>query len=197
MINNKLVVFISSTSDLKAEREMVAGDLPASFSPYLYERERAGGKKPRDRINDVLRKSSAFIGILGERYGSDLDSESDRSIVEWEFDSARQYQKKQAIEIMAFQKANMNMDQIDERQRRFLEKIGGFSNEEALWIKFYDSPQHLCAMVKDSLLDWLSDFYLEMKQHGVMGQTGSIFKLLVPTGVLFLALSVLVYVLFK
>lgn len=195
MINRKLVVFISSTSDLKTEREMVTGDLPASFYPYLYERERARGQRPKDRINDALRKSSAFVGILGERYGSDLDIEADCSIVEWEFDTARKYQKQQAIEIMAFQKANMNLEQIDERQRRFLEKIGGFSNEDAFWIKFYDSPQHLCSMVKDSLLDWLSDFYLEMKQHGMIGQTGNIIKLLIPTGVLFLAISVLVYVL--
>ena len=196
MISRKLVVFISSTSDLKTERETVAGDLPASFYPYLYERERAGGQRPRDRINEALRKSSAFVGILGERYGSDLDFEADCSIVEWEFDTARKYQEQQTIEIMAFQKANMDMEQIDERQKRFLEKIGGFSNEDAMWIKFYDSPQHLCSMVKDSLLDWLSDFYLEMKQLDMEGRTRSIIKLLIPTVVLFLAISALVCVLF-
>ena len=190
----QLVVFISSTSDLKTEREMVAADLPASFCPYLYERERARGQIPRDRINEALRESSAFVGILGESYGSALDFEADRSIVEWEFDTARKYRKQQAIEIMAFQKANMNMEQIDERQRRFLEKIGGFSNEDAMWIKFYDSPEHLCAMVKDSLLDWLSEFYLEMKQRGTVGQTNNIIKI-IPTGVLFLVMAVLVYAL--
>jgi hypothetical protein len=195
MINRKLVVFISSTSDLKTEREMVAADLPASFCPYLYERERARGQIPRDRINEALRESSAFVGILGECYGSALDCEADCSIVEWEFDTARKYRKQQAIEIMAFQKANMSMEQIDERQRRFLEKIGGFSNEDAMWIKFYDSPQHLCSMVKDSLLDWLSEFYLEMKQRGMVGQTNNIIKVIIPTGVLFLAIAVLVYVL--
>ena len=122
MINRKLVVFISSTSDLKTEREMVAADLPASFSPYLYERERARGQIPRDRIREALRESSAFVGILGERYGSALDGETDCSIVEWEFDIARKYRKQQAIEIMAFQKANMSMEQIDEGQRHFWRK---------------------------------------------------------------------------
>lgn len=96
------VVFISSTSDLAAEREALASMLPPAYAPYLYERDRAGSRSPEDRCREMIEHSDVFVCLLGERFGSLYSFDvGPRSIVEWEFDTARE---RDHLELMTFQK---------------------------------------------------------------------------------------------
>jgi hypothetical protein len=63
-------VFISSTSDLAAEREALASKLPPAYAPSLYERDRAGSKSPEERCQGTIEQLDVFVCLLGERYGS-------------------------------------------------------------------------------------------------------------------------------
>lgn len=156
MPETRLRAFLSSTSDLAAEREAVAAALPRSFAPYRYEQDRARQASPRDRLRQVLRDTDVFLGILGERYGSVYpDCEGDPSIVEWEFETARAVK---GCELMAFRKASLDPARLDPRQQRFLDELSDF--EGGTWMKQYASIEELSDDVRDSLLDWLAEFRL-------------------------------------
>lgn len=155
----KLLVFISSTSDLGAERDAVARALPMSFEGYLYEKEGAQGVAPRDRLHKVLRDTDAYVGIFGERYGSVYpDCDKDRSIVEWEYDTARE---EQVPEVIGFTKDGIETAELEQDQQQFFDKLTHFT--EGSWVKRFNSPDDLKQQVRESLLQWLSEYYLGLQ----------------------------------
>ena len=119
----KLSVFNSSTSDLREERQAVASELPMSFDPYLYERDRARGQSPEARLEEVLDDAEVFVGILGGRWGSVYpDCEGNPSIVEWEFEQAA---SRKRIAMMPFLK-ELPDAQVDDQQKEFRRRISEF-----------------------------------------------------------------------
>ena len=154
--DRKLLVFLSSTSDLKAERDAVT--VPRSMDVYRYELDRARGTTPRDRLRQMLEQSDAFVGLHGARYGSLYPGlEQDMSIVEWEFDTARQLKR---VELFPFVKANLPPD-VDPHQRTFLSRLESF--DHGTWVKKFESPAQLQEQVSSSLLDWLAEYFLRVQ----------------------------------
>ena len=151
------VVFISSTSDLAAEREALASKLPPAYAPYLYERDRAGSLSPEDRCREMIEESDVFVCLLGERYGSLYSFDvGPRSIVEWEFDTARE---RGHLELMTFQKDPLV--NIDPGQQAFLGRITRFRT--GIWCKRFQSTDQLVREVSESLLLWLNEFHAKVK----------------------------------
>jgi len=147
-----LVVFISSTSDLAAEREALATRLQPSFLPYLFERDRASSMSPKDRCQEMIEQSDVFVCLLGERHGSLYSFDvGPRSIVEWEFETAR---ARENLELMTFQKEPLA--NVDPNQQTFLERIAKFRT--GVWIKRFQSTDQLVRDVYDSLVQWLVEF---------------------------------------
>jgi len=151
-------VFISSTSDLAAERQALAGKLPPAYDPYLFEQDRARAKSPEDHCREMIEQSDVFVCLLGVNYGSvySFDVSGSRSIVEWEFDTAR---KRDDIELMVFRKDPL--PKTDQRQQEFLNRISGF--RDGVWLKQFASPDELVRQVGESLLRWLVEFRLAVK----------------------------------
>jgi hypothetical protein len=146
-----LLLFISSTSDLKAERQALAESLRPTYEPFLYEELGAGGVPPEEVIKKKIENSDVFIGLLGPRYGSPYSPPGDnRSIVEWEFDTAR---GNSALVVMPFRKC-VPQDQIEPPQLKFIERISAFG-KGGMWLKEFDSTQNLVKLVRDSLEGWM------------------------------------------
>ena len=59
-----VLLFISSTSDLKAERQALADNLRPTYEAFLYEELGAGGVPPEDVIKKKIENSDVFIGLL-------------------------------------------------------------------------------------------------------------------------------------
>jgi hypothetical protein len=146
------VVFISSTSDLAAERQALAESLAPLYAPYLYERDRAGRHHPADRCRQMIEESDVFVCLLGEQFGSvytfDVGS---RSIVEWEFETAR---AQRHVELMAFRKDPLARP--DPRQQAFIDRVTGFGS--GVWTNSFRSPAELVQVVGRSLVQWLVEF---------------------------------------
>lgn len=152
---NKPLLFISSTSDLQEERSAVEAALPRSVEAYRYEQETARRESPRARLERVLQRTDVFVAILGSRYGSLYpDDEKNRSIVEWEFDTAY---GNEATEIFALRKVAEKPDDVEERQRTFLERLENF--DTGIWLKPFDTLLQLERDFTKALIDWLTRFY--------------------------------------
>ena len=146
-----LLLFISSTSDLKAERQALADNLRPMYEAFLYEELGAGSVPPEDVIKKKIEDSDVFIGLLGPRYGSPYSPPDDnRSIVEWEFDTAREHD---TLAVMPFRKI-VPKEQIEPPQLKFIERISAFG-KGGMWLKEFDSTQTLVKLVKDSLEWWM------------------------------------------
>lgn len=146
-----LLLFISSTSDLKAERQALADNLRPTYEPFLYEEHGAGSVPPEEVIKKKIEDSDVFIGLLGPRYGSPYSPPADnRSIVEWEFDTAR---AQHTLVVMPFRKI-VPKDQIEPPQLKFIERISAFG-KGGMWLKEFDSTQTLVKLVRDSLEWWM------------------------------------------
>jgi hypothetical protein len=160
-MRNKLLVFISSTSDLEEERRAVAEALPSSFDLYLHEKDQAGWGVPEQRIRGVIEDADVFVGVLGPNYGSALQSDSQgRSIVEWEFDTAL---ARKDLPMRAFLKAGALEAATSERQKEFLARIKAF--RDGSWCQSYTVASELPALVLDSLLALLADLTARLKAN--------------------------------
>jgi hypothetical protein len=147
-----LMVFISSTSDLAAERQALAARLKPSFLPYLYEEDHPASKSPKDRCQEMIEQSDAFVCLLGVRYGSVYSFDvGPRSIVEWEFDTAR---ARGDLALMMFQKEPLA--NAEPNQQAFIARVSGFGT--GIWLKRFKSTDQLVRDVYDSLVQWLVEF---------------------------------------
>jgi hypothetical protein len=156
-MGDRLFVFVSSTSDLAAEREALAAGLEPPFSPYLFERDRASSKTPKDRCQEMIDRSDVFVCLLGERQGTLYSFDvGARSIVEWEFETAR---ARRHIELMTFQKEPLV--NVDPGQQAFLVRIADFG--KGPWIKRFKSSDQLVRDVSRSLLEWLVEFHARVQ----------------------------------
>jgi hypothetical protein len=149
--DRKLLVFLSSTSDLKAERDAVT--VPSTMDMYRYENDRARGTPPRTRLLQVLQQSVAFVCLHGASYGSPYpDCDREMGIVEWEFKTAHDIGR---AEMFPFMKATLPAD-IDPRQQAFLTHLQSFDGGS--WVKKFDSPAQLSQEVSHSLYSWLGEY---------------------------------------
>lgn len=152
--DRKPILFISSTSDLVEERKAIDSVVGRSFEVYRYEEDTAGRQAPRNRLLKILGSTDVFIGILGARYGSAYPGcESDRSIVEWEFDTARDHP---TAEVFAFSKKGI-LDEVEPEQKRFLDRLGDFT--EGLWLKEFSSVDQLKDEVSKAVMNWFARFW--------------------------------------
>lgn len=187
-METKIFLFISSTSDLKAERQALAEDLRRLYEPFLYEEFGAGGVSPENVLREKLEKSDVFIGLLGPRYGSPYQPPNDmRSIVEWEFDTARSHSN---LEVMPFRKI-VSKEQIEPSQLDFINRLSAFGRG-GMWFKEFDSPQTLVKLVRESLEGWIIRQHLEIKSRSVPWLN----RMLAPIAVGLVLLCVLVSLLF-
>jgi Domain of unknown function (DUF4062) len=153
----KPAVFVSSTSKMTTERQELRKRLPSIYELYLYEWDRAGRGSPEERCRAMLEQSDVFVGVLGPDYGS-LYPGQQRSIVEWEFDTARELGK---LAIFTFVKSPEPGETREQPQEAFLSRIGGFTS--GVWMHFFATPTELAEEARDSLESWLAEVYRETK----------------------------------
>ena len=157
-LDDKYKVFISSTSDLKAERLAISEELPQSFSTYRYERWEASKKSPKQRLEEDIKDSNVFVGVLGGKWGSPYPPPEDKgSIVMWEFETAR---VNKDLEIMAFVK---QVEQVEEKQKEFIQSLSHF--ETGMSLKFFSSTEQLVIEVLRSLLGWMAQYNERRRQE--------------------------------
>ena len=187
-MEEKIFLFISSTSDLKEERQALAADLRRLYEPFLYEEFGAGGTSPEDILREKLDKSDVFIGLLGPRYGSPYKPPGDmRSIVEWEFDTAR---SRGGLEVMPFRKI-VPKEQVEPPQLEFINRISAFG-QGGMWLKDFDSPQTLVKLVRESLEGWNIRQHQKIRARSVSW----LHRILAPAALALVLLCVLVSLLF-
>lgn len=149
------LVFVSSTSDLVAEREALRTRLPPTYHPYLFEHDRARRLAPRRRCRAVIGRCDAFVGVYGSMRGSDLPRDAQgRSIVEWELDVAF---AREELPIMAFLGARPDDPSVEPGQRELLARLTDF--DDGQWCQFYSSPDELADGVRASLNEWLVEVW--------------------------------------
>jgi hypothetical protein len=175
---DKPIVFISSTSDLSEERKALLANLGTLYEPYLYEEDRARRGSPEERCREMIERSHVFVGILGAAYGTPFPSDPQRSIVEWEIDTAR---RREDIEIMAFVKRLPPGAEVDPRQKQLLDRVTDF--ESGFWCKAFESTESLVQLVRSSLESWLVEFWGRMQRRQLQGALG-LHKILVAVAAL-------------
>ena len=161
-MDSDIYLFISSTSDLRAEREALAQaeELRRAYKLFLYEdfgagSDAAGNTSPEEILRATLRKCDVFVCLLGPRYGSPYRPPEDmRSIVEWELETARSGPE---VEIMPFRKI-VPEEQIEPEQREFINRMSAFGRG-GRWVEKFDSPQTLTMLVRKSMESWLARQY--------------------------------------
>jgi hypothetical protein len=144
-------VFISSTSEFAAERELLRQQIESlpdfRFSAYAYEAEAAGSEPPEKRLRGVLGDSEIFILILGDTFGSEYPGSAE-SIVEWEYE----YAKTQKKELKGYVKHPPGPN-IDPRQAAFVARAVAFRSGS--WIRrFAAAPQMIQNVIAD-LKKWI------------------------------------------
>jgi hypothetical protein len=152
----KPIVFISSTSDLREERQALARSLRCAFEAYLHEEDRLQGKSPREHCRRMIEKSAVFVGLLGGRHGSPFQLGNEPlSICEWEFDSA--YALRSRIELMMLLKT-LAPDEIEPEQEAFRKRVADFHS--GVWCKTFDSTENLVQCVHKALVTWLAEYWV-------------------------------------
>lgn len=164
----KPLVFISSTSDLVEERKALLANLGPLYQAYLYEEDRARRGSPEERCRAMIESCHVFVGILGGAWGSAFPGDPQRSIVEWEIDTAR---KRDDLEILTFLKKLPPGADVDPRQKKLLEEVTGF--EHGLWCKVFDSAESLVQLVRSSLETWLVELWARTQK----ARLGAAFRL--------------------
>ena len=154
----KPAIFVSSTSKMVAERTELRSKLPSIYELYLYEWDRAARGSPEERVRAMLTQSDVFLGVLGPDYGSLYPGEK-RSIVEWEFDTARELGK---LEIFTFVKKPGDGEIRDPAQEAFLSRIGGFRS--GMWMHAFATPAELVEAARESLEGWLAEVYRQTRE---------------------------------
>jgi hypothetical protein len=154
----KPTIFLSSTSKMAAERQELRSKLPSIYELYLYEWDLAARGSPEKRVRSMIEQSDVFLGVLGSDYGSLYPGEP-RSIVEWEFDTARQLGK---LEIFTFVKKPGDDEAREQSQEAFLARIGGFKT--GVWMHLFTTPAELVEEARESLEGWLAEVYRQTRQ---------------------------------
>ncbi len=150
----KPAVFVSSTSRMAEERQALRAKLPSSvYELYLYEWDVAGRGSPEQRCREMIERSDVFLGVLGPDYGS-LYPGGNRSIVEWEFDTARDLGK---VGIFTFVKKPEPGQTREQAQEAFLARIGGF--QSGVWLHLFATPSELIDEARDALAGWLAEVH--------------------------------------
>lgn len=192
-MDSDIFLFISSTSDLKAEREALEEELHRAYKLFLYEdfgagSDAAGHTTPEEILQEQLKKADVFICLLGPRYGSPYRPPDDmRSIVEWEFATAR---ARPGLEVMPFRKV-VPEEQIEPPQRAFINRISAFGSG-GLWCERFDSSQTLVRVVRASLEKWLIRQYKRTQSQIVPWLN----RILAPLAIGLVLLCVIVALLF-
>jgi hypothetical protein len=193
-MDSDIYLFISSTSDLRAEREALAHaeELRRSYRLFLYEdfgagSDGRGNTSPEEILREILQKCDVFVCLLGPRYGSPYRPPEDmRSIVEWELQMA---ESRPGIEIMPFRKI-VPEEEIEPRQREFINRLSAFGRGR--WLEKFDSPQTLTTLVRKSMESWLARQY-----KGAQARVAPwLNRILFPFALALLLLCVLVALLF-
>ncbi|HEU4593621.1 MAG TPA: DUF4062 domain-containing protein [Pyrinomonadaceae bacterium] len=151
---SKFLVFISSTSDLRDERQALKQLLGkfGIYEPYLYEDEPARRDSPEERCREMVQRSSAFVGLLGGRYGTPYPPPGDSgSIVEWEFDTAH---SREDLGLIAVMIKRIPPAQVEPPQLKFIERVRDF---RGVWCKEYSTPDDLGEEVLKSLVRWTGE----------------------------------------
>lgn len=180
-MRTKPLVFISSTSDMEAERQALAAELRPVYDLYLFEEDRARGASPEARCRAQIEGCDVFVGVLGGSYGSPFPGD-ERSIVEWEFDTARSV--REDLEIMPFVEQGAGAGG-DPRQQAFLARLSDF--QSGLWCRFFDSSESLVRQARRSLEAWLVEFWGKM-QAAQMRSTVRLHRAILPAAALLVAL---------
>jgi len=157
-MKTKPQVFISSTSDLAPERQALADALRPEYEPYLFEQDRARRSSPEEHCATMIRNSEVFLGVVGSSYGSAYSPEEERSICEWEFDTASA-QPEMAMMMLLHKVAEETA--LDPRQQRFRERLTDFRT--GVWCRFFDSTQELVSLARRSLTQWLVERFIQTK----------------------------------
>ena len=149
--------FVSSTSDLAAERKNVkqaleSEDLTGQFKAYLSEGDVGSSGTPEDRLVSTIRAADLFFLILGPSYGSLYPKPPERSIVEWELEVAARLTRGRAI--FALLKANLG-EVVDPRQKGFIERVKNF--ESGHWVRSFDDLDSLRKLVRQAAIGWLGE----------------------------------------
>jgi hypothetical protein len=148
----KTRVFVSSTSDLTAERKALRDSMPRYLDLYLFEEERARGGSPKDHCQRMIEESHIFLCILGDKFGSSYQFEvGSKSIVEWEIGVARQCKH---LELMPFEKQPHSS--LDEQQARLLRDIKDFGHGS--WVKTFQSVEDLVQNARNSIDAYAHEF---------------------------------------
>jgi hypothetical protein len=183
-VTTRPLIFVSSTSDLTAERQALAAELRPVYDLYLYEEDRARGASPEQRCREQIGRCHVFLGVLGSRYGSPLPGDvEERSIVEWEFDVAREA-RRENLEIMPF--VQHGADAADDpRQKSFLGRLTDFRT--GLWCRFFDTPESLVEQARKSLERWLVEYW-SLSQGAQRKQSLALHRKVLPAVGLLVAL---------
>lgn len=149
----KLLIFVSSTSDLVAERralKCLIRRYGGIYDGYFYEDDPARGDSPEDRCRAKIESADVFISILGTKYGSPYPPPGDAgSIVEWELQTARSRPGRILIAVVI--KKFVAGEKLDPPQEHLIQSVKGW---RGLWRREYDSPQELSDEVLQSLVQW-------------------------------------------
>ncbi|MGN0105436.1 DUF4062 domain-containing protein [Methanobrevibacter ruminantium] len=88
--NSSPNIFLSSTyKDLKSERNAACSVIIKNHAIIRMEDWSAEDKTSKDKIKKELKRASAVVLILGSKYGF-IDKEENKSLTEFEYDSAKQ-----------------------------------------------------------------------------------------------------------
>jgi len=161
MTVEKVSAFISSTSDLTEERKAVKDVcLMMDVEPFLYEEVPANSASPEDFLVRAIGTSDIYVGLLGGRYGSLFPPENVQSIVEFEFEKARNRKGLTLTAVFPKELPAENIEPLQEKLRKRLGDIRG-----GIYWSPFDSIEKLKNEVRDSIRRWLSDFYIKYKQR--------------------------------
>lgn len=182
----KPVVFISSTSDLKAEREAVAQRLRPDLEPFLYEEHAAASGTPQDVCRQWLESTDCFVGLAGPHYGSVYPGEKpERSICEWEYEVAR---TQPGCERMVFIQ-DPPAAPVEPRQQQFIQRLrGDFRTGE--WCKNFESPKDLVVSVLQAVVHWQGQFWHPVQREAGRRVGAWLLYGLIPLNLLALGLGI-------
>jgi hypothetical protein len=155
----KLLIFVSSTSDLAAERKALKelfGQYGGIYEAYFYEDDTARSESPEERCRAVIERANVFVSILGTKYGSPYPPPGNAgSIVEWELETARASPERRLIAVVI--KKLSGGEQIDPPQEKLIRSVRGW---RGLWCREYESPGELTREVLRSLVQWSGEITL-------------------------------------
>ena len=157
-MSEKLLVFLSSTSQMEAERTELKNKLPSCYELYRYEEDRPRRKSPKEHCRQMIEQSHAFVGVLGTKYGTTFPMDTEqKSIVEWEFDVAIRLRR---LEVLAFIKNITPGEVLEPPQQAFIKRISDFGS--GLWCKRFTTPGEFAEFVHLALQRLLIARYNEL-----------------------------------